>query len=415
MLHFLPEKFRTANSPLITYILMIFFIAVGDATMSYMAPVVMQHMLGATQMGFILATSSAVGTIVDFTFAKMFGHKKSVFFKKILLSLILLFPLSFLIYRAIPSFLFGMIVWGVYFEAMVFANYHTIHENTHPKDHIWAWGMLTTIKNIGWVIGPLFASYLDFTNERYPFFMAIGSFLIAIFLFFFQKNKTIYKPLSKQERKTRRRSFWQELKIWRIYLEVIWPLLFMLFMFELIDSTFFSIGPVFAENLHQTHPLGSLFITMYTVPSLLFGILAGFMAKPLGKKRAAFIAGLVTGGGLMLLSQVQTVELILATTFFSSMGVAILFPEIAAIFEDFVARSHHSGNDIVGLTAVIASISYVIGPIANGYLADHIGTQHVFGLWGAITFVFSLIALFVVKRKIHMPQSKVSQLIKMKR
>lgn len=415
MPRFLPAAAKSPRSAFFTYVLMMFFFTLGDATMSYIAPVVMEHQLGATKMGMILAASSMVGTVMDFTFARLFGRKKSVFFKKILLSLVLLFPLSFLIYQTIPSFLFGMLIWGIYFEAFVFANYHTIHETIQPHEHIWAWGMLTTVRNIGWVIGPLMASYLDGVNSRYPLFFAIAGFSIAIFLFFFQKrvHRTIHASPAKI--RAERHGFFQELRIWKTYGRIFWPLLFLIFMVEIIDSTFFSIGPVFAENLHEIHPLGSLFIAMYTVPGLIFGALSGYVSRPFGKKRAAFGAGIVAGVGLMILSQVQSVELILGTTFFASMGIAIIYPEVAAVFEDYIARAKHSGNDIVGLSAIIASISYVVGPITNGYLSDRVGTQAVFGLWGSIIAIFSLIALLTVKRKLHLPQSKIAKLLVVKK
>lgn len=380
--------------------------------MSFAAPVLMQHQLGATTMGLILASSSVVGTLTDFAFAKLFGQKKPRFFLKIMLSLGLLFPLSFLFFHSITTFLFGMFVWGVYFEALIFSTYHTIHETVQPKDHIWAWGILSTMRNLAWVIGPLIAAYLDSLDPKYPYFFALFGFSTAIFLFLFHRSKkTKIAAVVSVSKKYKGRGFAQELRIWAVCAKAFWPLMFMQFMFEIIDSTFFSIGPVFAETLHAQSPLGNLFLTAYTLPSLILGVLSGVFAQPFGKKRAAFAAGIIAGSGLIAMSRVHSVELVLLTTFFASMGMAVIYPEVSAVFEDFVGRGKSIGNDIVGLTAIMGSISYVIGPVANGFLYDHIGAQAVFGLWGSIILVFSLFALFTVKRKIHLPQTEVTQLL----
>ena len=397
---------------------MIFFFTLGDATMSFAAPVLMQHMLGATTMGIILSTSSMVGTITDFSFARLFGEKKPRFFLRIMLSLALLFPIGFLFFHSIPSFLFGMFVWGIYFEALVFSTYHTIHETVQPKDHIWAWGILSTMRNVAWVVGPLIATYLDSLNPKYPYFFAIFGFSVAIFLFLFtrgKKSKLPAKTVASRKKKSSAHGFIQEFKIWMVCAKAFWPLMFMQFMFEIIDSTFFSIGPTYAEELQSKSHLGGLFLTMYTLPSLIFGVLTGVLARPFGKKRAAFISGIVAGAGLIAMSRVHSVELILITTFFASVGMAVIYPEVAAVFEDFVCRGNKIGNDIVGLTAIMASCSYVIGPILNGYLYDHIGAQAVFGLWGTIILIFSIFALFTVKRKIHVPQTEVTHLLHAKR
>ncbi len=390
---------------------MVFFFTLGDASMSFIAPVIMEHKLGAAQMGIILSTSSMAGTIMDFTFAKLFGNKKPRFFVKIMLAFSVFFPISFILYQNIPSFILGMVVWGVYFEAMVFSNYHTIHQIIQPKNFVWAWGMLATVKNIAWVFGPIIASFLFDTNQNYPLFFSLAMFSTAIFLFLFLNGKSHKPALPEPKKQPHSHGFLQEFKIWRACFKAFWPLLIMMALFQLIDSAFFSIGPVFAEDLQGLSHLGGLFIATYTVPSLIFGVLTGFFARPFGKKRAAFGAGVIAGIGLIMMSHVHTVELILGTTFFGSMGLALVYPELEAVFEDFVSRGKNTSNDIVGLTAIISSISYVIGPIVNGVVSEKIGTQAVFGIWGWIILVFSILAIFIVKRKIHLPQHELATLL----
>lgn len=410
---FLPEELSSLNNPFLLYAVMIMFVMVADSTMSYAAPIVMDRFVGNTStMGVILALSSVVGTAVDFFFAKAFGNKKAVFFDKLFLSLVVLFPLSFLVWKTVPSFIFGMIVWGVYYEGVVFSNFHIIHEYVSAKNHGWAWGILALLKNIGLVIGPLAAAALIDMNTQYPFIFALGAYMIASFLFFvgFVLHKRQHHVSAYAQVKPAHK-FKEELLIWKKYIHVLWPLLSIMFTYFLIDSTFFSIGTVFGEALHDRHALGWLFITAYTIPGLIFGVLVGIVAKPFGKKRAAFLAGVLAGVGLITMSQLQTVPGILFATFVGSIGLALSFPLLCAVFEDYVARAGKFGNDMIGLTAIMGSIGYVVGPIVNGFLADHIGTQAVFGMWGGIMLFLSFLALAVVKRKVKVPHREIEEIL----
>lgn len=410
---FLPDELSSLANPFFLYVVMIMFIMIADSTMSYATPIVMQRVIGsATGMGVILAVSSMVGTLMDFFFAKAFGNKKAVFFDKLFLSLVVLFPLSFLIWKTIPSFVFGMIIWGVYFEAIVFSNYHIIHEYVSPPNHGWAWGILALLKNVGLVIGPIAAALLIDMNTQYPFIFSLGAYMIAGFLFcigfVFHKRQ---HHVSAYEQVKPARKFKEELRIWKKYIHVLWPLLLLMFVFFLIDSTFFSIGTVFGETLHARHSWGELFISAYTVPGLIFGVLVGVMAKPFGKKRAAFLSGIVAGVGLIAMSQLQTVPGILFATFMGSVGLAVMFPMLCAIFEDYVARAGKFGNDMIGLTAIMGSIGYVIGPIVNGFLSDRIGTQAVFGIWGFIELFLSFLSLAIVRRKVKLPRHEIEEIV----
>lgn len=401
----------------LAYGLMIFFLTSADATMSYMAPVIMQHRLGATTMGLVLSTSSAMGCLTDFTLARLFGRKRADFFIRLVLGLFWLFPAIMFCFSSIPMFVLAMVIWGVYYEAIVFSNYHAVHEFVAPSAHAWAWGVVTTIRSVGWVIGPLVAGMIVEQNQTLPLLLAVVLYSVAALVYLTQK--LLFRPLKQAAVSNKKvatsHSFRQELKIWQTYGRIIWPLLGLMFLIVVVDATFFSIGPVYGEGLAATHPLGGLFITMYTVPSVVLGMLTGVLARPLGKKRTAFVAGVLAGVGLITMSQMGSVPLILVTTFLASCGLSLIFPELSAVFEDFVARSRQTGNDLVGLAAISSSAAYVLGPIAAGFLSDHIGSQSVFGVWGLAILFLSVMAFVVVPRKIKLPQQKLIRTLRVRR
>ena len=395
------------------YLLMLFFIVLADSAMSYYVPLVIEKVVvSTTVLGLILASSSIAGSFMDLWFAKSYPDKNSFFFNKILISLTFLFPMSFIAYKAVPSFFFAMIVWGIYFEAMVFSNYHAVHEYVDKSKHIWAWSMVTLGRNLGFVIGPLAALSLAKYDPNFPFFFALIFYSLALLLFLVRlqiRKKTPDLAVEKSGlAEIQNRPIWKELRIWLIYEKVIWPLLALHFLYFVIESTFFSIGPLLGEELTIKHPLGWLFFTAYTLPTLLSVFLLKPLSLPFGKKKAAMLAGLLAGFMLLGLGLSYSVPLVLIFTFCSSIGLSILHPELLAVFEDFVARAGKTKNDLIGLTAIMGSISYVVGPIAAGILADRLGAQKVFSILGIWLLLATTICFALVRRKVELPQKRLA-------
>ena len=387
-----------------------FFFYIGDSIMSYSTPVRLeQYTHSATMMGLILSLSSMAGIVCDFSFAKFFPDKKSHFFNRLFFSSIFFFPLSFLIAPNAVGFILGMIIWGVYYEAMVFSKYHLIHELIAHNDHAWAWGIFSILQNIAYVIGPVLAALLLDLNENMPFLAALVFFLAGSYWYIgvrFIKKKTVHHQAEPQTSSSPHHSFSTELKIWRTYEKVLWPITVLIILFFLVDSAFYSIGPLFAEELQEFHPFGGLFVSVYSLPGLLTGIFMARLAKPFGKKRLAFTAGIGAGIGLIVMSLVTNVVPILIFTFLASVGLGVLFTALSATMQDFVGRSPQNTNDLIGLSSVAGSIGYVLGPMSNGYLAENFGTQSVFRIWGIVLCVVCFVLLFTVKRKIRLPQSE---------
>lgn len=402
--------------PFILYLSMIGFVTLGDAIMSYIAPVLLQDIVGTTtKMGLILATSSVAGICADFLFARVGDGKNSLFFNKIFIALLPLFPLCFLVFHSVIPLILAMVIWGVYFEAIVFSNYHFIHEHIHARHHAQAWGVLIMVKSLGWFLGPLIASTTDSLSRIFPVYLAFASFLIAILLFavryFFFRGRNHVPIEIEKEPVLLKRSFREEVVIWLGYGRTLWPLLLLYFLVLMVEAVFFTIGPVFAESLKPLHPFGGLFVTLYTVPSLIVGLFIAKIARPFGKKRATFAAGILAGSGLILMSMMSNLSLLLLFAFIAAVGQAIMYPELQAIFEDYVARAGRFGNDLIGLSAIIPSVAYVLGPITSGFLADTLGYLPLFSLSGIALLVVSLLCFLLVGRKIRLPNAKVAEAV----
>jgi MFS family permease len=396
--------------------MMLFLLFTADAMMSYYAPLVIEQVTGSpSKMGLILAFSSVVGMTIDFLFAQFFSQKRAFFFQRILFFAVFLFPLSFLLSHSTFAFLMAMMWWGISYEAMIFCTYHAIHEAVGRVQHAWAWGLVSILKNIALTIGPIVASNTYAQAVGLPAFYAImlnGAGLVLFFLYLtLEKNHhDIFQVEYTDHPSIHRRSLSDTLKIWRTVNKVIWPLLLFFLLFYFFDSAVYTVGPLLTEQLKQQHQLGGLFVSIYGIPGIFVGFFIPSLSSRFGKKKVAFVTGII-GGLAVLFMSLPTIVMILGAMFITSLCVAIFDPELIAVFEDLVARSEPIANDIISMTAITGSIGYVIGPIINGFLYDFVGGIRVFQIWGIAIFFCAMWLFFTFPRKIKMPQREIQEIM----
>lgn len=413
MLPFISEK---PSYRFIIFLLMMMCLFTADVIMSYFVPVVIEQTVGSSlKMGIILASSSVVGMIIDFVFAQFFSQKKARFFQLLLFLLVFLFPLTFFFKYSVITFLCAMIWWGVSYEAMTFTTYHAIHEAVGKNSHAFAWGMVAILKNISWVVGPLIASYGLSISPVHPVAYAIGLNALALSFFLVHLLVTKMSPHHTVDHlityNLPKRTFRDTVAIWKSLDRVLWPLLILLTIFFLFDSAMFSIGPVFAEKLSQEHQWGGIFVSIYGMPGIVVGFFLQAVSRWFGKKKLAFITGILSGLSIVLMSFSISIWWLLFFMLLSSLWLAVMEPVLIAVFEDFVARGENFANDLISLTALTSSFSYIVGPIVNGLLSDHFGELKVFLLWGSMLIGWSMWLLLTFPRKVRLPQSDIKAIL----
>ncbi|HKY73957.1 MAG TPA: MFS transporter [Patescibacteria group bacterium] len=403
---FVSKKWYT---PIIMYSLILFLVSLGDAIMSYIAPIEVEaHVSNTFVMGLVLATSSGLGFVCDFLFGEWFRGKSYAFFLASMFTFAFLFPLSFILAPPIVSaFLFAMAAWGIYFELIQFSNFHFINTYVEREDHASSWGILESLISLAYFLGPLFATFLIDRHVDGPYYGALGFFTTGLFgfLLFWRAHRTRSRA-STADTTTSKRSRFHEIKIWAILWKKIWPLYIFFFTAVLVDSTFWTVGALLSEDLRQQHPLGGLLLPAATLPSLFIGLFAGKLAHQFGKKRAAFFAGSCAGLILAVAGILQNVPLLIGTVLLFAVFHSVSRPEISATFEDYISRLGKTSNDLIGLQNSAASLAWVIGPIISGAFASWIGNSATLSVVGIIMFVVAVMALVVVPRKIQMPQKE---------
>jgi MFS family permease len=416
-MHFLRKATLPQLSPAITallcYSVIILFVTIADSLMNYLAPVLInRHVHNQFLMGLVISTSSMFGILCDAFFPHFFRAKHHSFFLWNTVVIALMFPAALLFFPpAIPSFIFAMAVWGIYFEFMVFSNSYFINAFISLKHNGLAWGILNTFRSVGLSLAPLMAPYLLDRGERHAlssviFFLLIALSGVWIFhkLFPFHK-RTVVKAVVKKDY-----NFRQELTVWRIFLRRLWPIYLFIFTFYLIDATFVTIGVLFTEQLRQQYWWGSLFMAAYILPNLFTGFIVEKAAAHIGKKKLAFLSG-ICGGILLIVSTFfGSTPALLAIVFLAASCISLTYPTIMAVTQDYMGRLGDSRNEMLGLKNAAGSLGFVVGPIVSGFLSVQLGNLAAIGIVGGIFACVALLNLFIVPRKIQMPQKELSQL-----
>jgi MFS family permease len=398
-------------SPLLGYVVVVFLMGLQDAVMSYTAPVYMEQVLGnSLVMGVLMGVAALTGLCFDIILSRWCDQRSFRFFLSATLVTAFVFPLILLLLPpTVVILILAMMIWGMYYELSQFAHFNFIHLSVNKEGHARAWGVISVFKAAAYMVGPLLAGSLVGWGMNWVFKVVLGLaglvFLaLVIFLKSFDKEKVAV------EKKVNARSFWRELGIWRVLMRKVWPLWLFVVVIFLVDASFWSVGAILSEELRKAHVWGGMVLTVYMLPSLVVGLGVERMARPLGKKRIAFIAGMVYGLLLMMVGIMPSVPLLLLLILVAATFGAVAVPEILAVFEDFMARLGEFGGEVISLERSAENLAFIVGPALAGAIALVVGFQETFTVMGGVLFLVASLAFLVVPRKIRLPQQELGEI-----
>lgn len=402
------------DSPLLMFSTIVVLFTIADAIIAYSVPIYIESTYHSTTiMGFLMAISSTAGIVFDFWAGKKFSKTSYKIFLSITIALSAMVAATMhFVAPSLALIVAVLIIWGVYFETAAFANFNFIHKFMNIKQHNHAWGVVFSAKSLAYLAGPLITVALVTSGTGSPMLTALG-LIIASFLVFvlfkkkFDKHKKINTYVPEEQK-----SFAQELKVWRVLGKHVWPLWIFNFFLILVDSSFWTVGIIFAERLRVIEPVGGLFLTAYMIPQVVVGVFLVRVLPPEGKKKTAFTAAIVAGVLLHLMAYMTSVTIILFTVLGASIFYAIAIAELLAVYEDYVARLGIHGNDLIGLQRTSESLAYILGPIALGYTVSVIGFSDTFSAVGTLLGIVAVVAMVVVPKKLRMPQKELLELNK---
>ena len=382
-----------------------FFFRIFDGVLSYAVPLlIIERGFSETQMGFIIGFSSLAGAVFDIGLARVL---RRVSYRKLFLFVFiaaLFYALTLWGAKELIVFLLAMALWGIYFDFMNFGTYNFISRVMKPAEHSSSFGVLDIFKSLGYLIAPIFSGMVIFETVKSPTFILALMFLAMGFVFYLlllSEKDTVVVSTPR-----RKGSILEELRIWRKIFKPLYPVLLMTFAMNIGDSFFWTVGPLISERMTSIHPLGGFLITLYFLPSLLTGWFVGRVTSRYGKKRTAIVSFLF---GSIILSTGYFAgfsPILLLIVFASSTLSAIAWPAMNGAYADYIAETPELEPSIEGLSDFVYNLSYVVGPILAGIMADHFGESGALAFSGGVGIVISLILIKITPRHIHL-QSKV--------
>lgn len=401
------QRYGRSHQAIYILSLMFLFWSMFDGITTYVTPlIVTQTGLSKTWMGVIVGSSSMFGAVFDFAMCKLF--KRSYWRQVFLIMFALCLAYVWVLFKAgtVWFFLLAMALWGVYFDLKNFGSFDFVVRFTKKDEHSSSFGVLGVFSSLGYLLAPLIAGFLISDIVDFKIFLIAAIFLGISFLFFLSlifKEKTMPQEISGKTYQYK--GFFQELKLWSKLDKILLPVLIMTMVLNTIDAFFWTIGPLIAESFTSLHQFAGLFMTAYSLPSLLVGWWVGKVTRRLGKKQTAYLALFVGSLCFTLIALIKNPLLLIFDVFLASFLLSFAFPAIRAAFADYIKETEQYEKEIEGLEDFYTNIGYVIGPIIAGSLADLVGNAQTFTILGLFGVVMAIILFKISPKKINVLQS----------
>ncbi|MFA5025177.1 MAG: MFS transporter [Candidatus Shapirobacteria bacterium] len=398
-------SYSREHKVLYTASLMILFWSMFDGIISFITPILIEnHGYSKTAIGLIIASSSLAGAIFDFLISKLFKNTHYVRLFLILFFLSFTYPLLLWSANSTVLFIFCMAVWGLYYDVFNFGLFDFVSGNSEKEEHCQNFGIVSIFKSVGYLIAPIIASLIitdqiiSMSPLIYAFLFLIISAVFFVVLTSYSTRRGFHQGL---EAKRKSIDWLRELKLWKNVSSILYPVLIFNTMLYIFDSTFWTIGPMFAENFKNVKDFSGLFMTTYTLPMLVTGWFVEPITRKFGKKRTAYFSFL--GSSLLLISFgfIKNPYILLGVSLVSATLGSIAWPAIKGAYVDYITESKKYQGEIEGLNDFTTNIGFVIGPALAGITADWFGIGAAFSFLGVFNFCLVVVLIFITPKHIR--------------
>jgi MFS transporter, Spinster family, sphingosine-1-phosphate transporter len=388
-----------------TLALMLLFWNIFDGVMTYITPLVIEASgFSRTMVGVIYGFSSVVGACFDFLICKLF---KNTHFRRMFMLLFLVcaaYPLLMWSAKSFWFFLFVMGVWGLYFDLYNFGLMDFVGRYIPEDRHASVFGLVQMIRALASILTPLLIGFIAFEALNWRVYTMAWIFLGMGFLFFLSLYGLLRnaKPHVDGHECGFSRGLRTELKMWRRIGRALVPVLCLTLFLFTVEGFFWTLGPLYAEEIGLAS-FGGLFLSAYSLPTLLLCWFIGSLTKRAGKKRTAFLSLLI--GSLILSTFIWwhgPVEIIVLV-FVASCFLSVAMPATSGVYADYIARTPAVEGEIQGIEDMAFNVGYIIGPLLSGLLADIYDIPTAFSLLGLAGAALAVFLLKVTPRKLTIP------------
>lgn len=396
-------------SKILTFSLILFFIRLSDSVIAFWAPNQIQNALGnPILMGAIISLQSVVGLGADLLFPRLLKSvrvRRLVFWAILSSALTSLFLTASVFQPFIMIFIVTMILWGIYYELINFANFQFMGSVVPVEMRAGTWGFAGIFLSLAYFLGPFIASWLLSRGVLITQGTIIIFLLSAFVLLTLTRNlhdvpsEVDFSDLNPLN----------EVRHWLSLTGQIWPILIISLVLAFIDSTFYTVGAVWTEKLSLVSPWGVWFLPLYLLPFVFLGIPLSRWKIASGKKKLAEVFLAVAGLIFICIAFSQSVPWQLFIVGLASCALAVTYPLLEGVYSDVISRMGSRKKEMIGLTSSVTNISYIIWPIFAGLITSKVGERMTFSYLGTGVFAVAAILLIVTPRKLRLPQEEIQK------
>lgn len=400
------------------FLLPLFFILLADSLLSYAFPVIINEKIGSSfALGIIMAASSVVGVGMDLLIPRYLNNRGWKTYLFVAIAISFLYPIFILIgdvFMPVLFFLFGSIVWGIYFEFISFAEQGYIIDEEPVKDVSTDWGIVYVLWQIGSLISPIIGAVLISISVLYFSLTVVFIQTIALLLFYLAIVK--YKNDTNKKRKLKSHThisikLMKEISLLKLLTSKLFLVLLTSISANMIIALFWTVGGVMGEQLtgHESTSWIALFVFN-------LAILAGtvfLIINPINKNKEEITFALILSSSLLMSIFLFTndINILFGLIFGLSISAAISVPLNESIFSDIAKRDDELELFITSLSRIGISFAYVMGPISAGVLGEFMSYKDVVGVFGVVTLI-PLTYIYFHRKKIRLPKKQLREFLK---
>lgn len=256
-------------------------------------------------------------------------------------------------------------------------------------------GAVGAAMGIGMVLGPGLGGWLAGINLSFPYFMASALSLVALAIIYFVLPESL--PPEKRQH--------EKLAMQGPRLDVVWkglwgPIGFLLLMALLLTFALTNFEAVFGLYANDRYGYGPQTVGwILTLVGVTSAVMQGVMTGPLTRRfgEAAVIKAALVGSavGFFLMTQANTLPMLLVTVTFFIISNSLLNPANSAL----ISRSRASGQGMMmGLNNSYQSLGRIAGPLWAGFVFD-INMQLPYLTGMVVMLVTFVLSLFWLRNK----------------
>jgi predicted MFS family arabinose efflux permease len=410
-------QINPTKTRILLFILPLFFIYLSENVVSLVYPIVAENQLKSNLLlGIVIAGTSVVSIICDLVFPLILNNK--TWKRQLILGIILTFFLTIMLDLSMKQNLLSALfiagaIWSIYYELVSFSINNFLIDEDKGKNYVFDWSIITLVYSFASIVGPILGG-LIFGNILIPLLtiQLIGLIFGLVVIFKIPSGSTTVIPSKSKIKQTF--NLLHEFKIWGILIPKALPLITMCIVIGVIDSVYWTIGGLYANQAFQNEKFTWVPIVLYSVPFVAGALL---MAKlNLKRYRKLLSQVFLLMASLCLAVFVFTKDNLLISLFIiviSSLFLALTEPLNDGVFSNLCNRLGKEMEHLIGIKKVSYSFAYIIGPLFGGWLADAVGYNATFTIIGLFGMVCASLLLVFAPRKIRLPQTEIETISKL--